>query len=437
MPLRAFAAFVVLLAGLVVSLLPAGAQVRDGADALQLMTAAGMSLKGGKVVNPCGRPTDPKVKFIDLDGDGRQEAVSQDRDPACYGAKPGIQSKVLARDRAGRWVAIGTVPGVVKPLGTRAHGWADFTLEGKGCQPVWHFDRQRYQAANCPPVAPPVAAVPAKPAAPAAASPAAAEPNVVSSKPAVSGVPGPADNLGLFPETYGSFAPNGDCTQLPRATVSAKEIRIETAAGSAAFAKPGLLTNYMGTEDPSITYFLQGEGEGLIVSVLRNELWTSDGDHLGAAERALAAVAGKGPLRRCGAQVAEPEPQTQAPPPMRASAAPGVDQFADIGAMTDPGFKAAYLKALGPLARTEGWLVDMQGPGEQKIETLAGARYLLVATCKTHDCGDNAMLVLYRPENGELFGLVSVKRMKKPLGSVPPALRPELMRLWKAEWPAG
>ncbi|MCB4770999.1 inhibitor of vertebrate lysozyme family protein [Ancylobacter sp. Lp-2] len=432
MPLRAFVAFVLLLA----SLVPAGAQVRDGADALQLMTAAGMSLKGGKVVNPCGRPTDPKVKFIDLDGDGRQEAVSQDRDPACYGVKPGIQSKVLARDRAGRWVAIGTAPGVVKPLGTRAHGWADFTLEGKGCQPVWRFDGQHYLATNCPPAAPPVATVPSKPAAPVAASP-VAEPNVAPSKPAVSGATGPGDNLSLFPETYGSFAPNGDCTQLPRATVSAKEIRIETAAGSAAFVKPGLLTNYMGTEDASITYFLQGEGEGLIVSVLRNELWTSDGEHLGTAERALAAVAGKGSLRRCGAQVAEPQPEPQTPPTMRASAATGVDQFADIGAMTDPGFKAAYLKALGPLARTEGWLVDMQGPGEQKIETLAGGRYLLVATCKTHDCGDNAMLVLYRPEAGELFGLVSVKRMKKPLGTVPPALRPELMRLWKAEWPAG
>ncbi len=31
----------------------------------------------------------------------------------------------------------------------------------------------------------------------------------------------------------------------------------------------------------------------------------------------------------------------------------------------------------------------MNGPGTQRLETVAGTRYLLVTTCKDHDCGDN------------------------------------------------
>ena len=69
--------------------------------------------------------------------------------------------------------------------------------------------------------------------------------------------------------------------------------------------------------------------------------------------------------------------------------------------------------------------------------TLGGVHYLLAAVCKPHDCGDNAMMVLDRPDTGALYGIVSLKRRKIPVGNPPPELRPHLQRLWKTTWPMG
>ena len=350
MPLRLIAALAFLLA----ALCPATAQKQPmtSAGVLQLMEAAGMSLRAGKILNPCGRPTGPKVKFIDLNGDGRDEAVTQDRDPACYGPTPGVQSKLLVQDSSGRWVLIAAALGIIKPLGTRSNGWADFTLEGKGCQPVWRFGGRVYEAKPCA-----GAAAPAVAAAPAQKPPSAA-PSAIPAPIA----PDPDDQLSLFPETYGAFAPGGDCTRMPRVTVSATDIRIETDAGAGVFARPDVMPNFNGPEDHSITYSLQGSGKGLIASIERNTLSTSTGEYLGAAEKAVAAVADATPLRRCGKQVAEPEPEPA--PQMRATAARDVDALLKDGYVEDPGFDAAYRRALGPLTG-EDWLTSFEGPGRQ------------------------------------------------------------------------
>jgi hypothetical protein len=114
-------------------------------------------------------------------------------------------------------------------------------------------------------------------------------------------VPGSDDQLKLFPATYGRFAAKGDCTLLPRVTVSAAAIRVETAAGAATFIHPNVVTNYMGPDDDSITYQLQGPGEGLEISIKGRTFWANGGEHMGAAERALYAVADPNhpPLQRC------------------------------------------------------------------------------------------------------------------------------------------
>lgn len=124
---------------------------------------------------------------------------------------------------------------------------------------------------------------------------------VLATPTAQAGVPGPNDQLKLFPETYGRFAPGGDCTRMPRVTVSAAAIRIETVAGAASFTHPNAIPNYNGPQDNAITYQLQGEGKGLTMSIEGKRLWTSGGDQLGAAERALSAVAdvNRPPLLRC------------------------------------------------------------------------------------------------------------------------------------------
>lgn len=153
----------------------------SASDALQLTAAAGMSVRNGRVLNPCGHPTSPQIRFGDLNGDGAQEAITLDRDPSCYGPNPGYQTKVLARDRNGQWRVVGTAAGMFLPLPTRSHGWQDFSLMAPGCQPVWRFDGKSYQPSGPCSVngVPPAAAAPPPPrvtanhdAAPAPAPPA-------------------------------------------------------------------------------------------------------------------------------------------------------------------------------------------------------------------------------------------------------------------------
>ncbi len=260
----------------------ASAQQMSQTEIMQLLNAAGMSVSGKKVLNPCHRPTAPQVKFIDMNGDGRPEAVTLDHDPACYGPDPGYQTKLLAKDAAGRWQVIGVLLGVFKPLETRSHGWRDFTTDAGTCRPVFRSDGRAYTAL-------PVACGTDK------------APQDAGQAVAAGPVPGPNDQLSLFPATYGRFAPGGNCARLPRVTVSAQSIQLETAAGSASFTHPNVVTNFMGPQDESISYQLQGPGEGLQIVIDGKTLMSASGDNLGAAERAVDAAAdpNRAPLLRC------------------------------------------------------------------------------------------------------------------------------------------
>ncbi len=240
-----------------------------------------------------------------------------------------------------------------------------------------------------------------------------------------------------FPKIFGTYAAGGDCARFPRVIADASGIRIVTAAGTAVFQHTGVTMGFNGDEDHSTTVFTQGPGEGLIIQFENGELTTAGGERMGAAERAVAAIADHGPMRRCGARAAAPPPPPSAPEPprMRATAAPTVAALANAAAMTDPGFKSAYLQALGPLQR-ETWLIDMDGPGDQRVTTIAGEPFLQVSTCKNRDCGDNAMLVLYRPRPRTLWGIVTLHRHATMIGNPPPAIVAQLRRLFKAAWPA-
>jgi hypothetical protein len=271
----------------IVASLSAKAEARQTiapADALQLLEAAGMSVSGGKVLNSCQHATAPKVKFIDLNGDGQPEAVTQDLDATCYGPDPAYQSKILVRDASGHWQAIVVMLGVFQPLTTRSKGWMDFTNISGSCHPVYSYNGRMYVISGCGIAPQPWQA----PHGPDAAIP-------------VPTTPGPDDHLRLFPATYGRFAPKGDCTRLPLVVVSAEAIRVETASGNGSFTKPGLSTNYNGPQDDSITYLLQGDSEGLVVSIDPDgkTLATEGGEDLSAPEKALDEVASNTPLLRC------------------------------------------------------------------------------------------------------------------------------------------
>lgn len=243
-----------------------------------------------------------------------------------------------------------------------------------------------------------------------------------------------------FPKIFGTYALDGNCERFPRVVADATGIRIVTAAGTAVFQHTDVTLGYNGREDESTTVFTQGAGEGLVLQFLDTRVISLGGERMGAAERAVDTASNAGTLSRCGARARVPAavaaPPVPAAPRMRATAATSVAALAQGNVMTDPGFKTAYLRALGPLQREE-WLIDMEGPGDQHAVTVAGGRFLEVATCKEHDCGDNAMLVLYGPLRRTLWGIVSVHQRKTLIGNPPPAIVPELRRLFKAMWPAG
>lgn len=136
------------LAGLTAGAAAAQTPRLSAPDAMQLMTAAGLTVQGGRLLNPCGRPTNPQLRFGDMNADGVQEAIAFDRDPACYDGTSGTQSKVLARTRTGQWHLVAVLPGAVTPLASRGSGWIDLGVAGPGCQAVWRFDGRTYQPAG-------------------------------------------------------------------------------------------------------------------------------------------------------------------------------------------------------------------------------------------------------------------------------------------------
>jgi Inhibitor of vertebrate lysozyme (Ivy) len=101
-------------------------------------------------------------------------------------------------------------------------------------------------------------------------------------------------------------------------------------------------------------------------------------------------------------------------------------------------FRSAYLRALGPLAKGEEWLVsEVPRPTDATTVTIAGTRYRQLTGCKPHDCGDNNALVLFAPQTGAVYGQLMVRQMPRQIGAPPPEVAAALDRLWRAEWRQG
>lgn len=98
-------------------------------------------------------------------------------------------------------------------------------------------------------------------------------------------------------------------------------------------------------------------------------------------------------------------------------------------------FKALYLKTLGPRAK-EPWLARLDGPApELKTHKLQSVEYTVISACKPHDCGDNNLVLLYAPAQGQLFGkLYELDAGTTWLGDPPPVVKTEIEKVWRAEW---
>jgi hypothetical protein len=129
-----------LLSGLVTA---ASAQAQQPVDRARegaaMVAAAGFQIRGAQIVNSCGRPVQPRPTAVDLNGDGRPEAVVTDVDPACYGGA-GEAFSVIQRQGPANWSLVGAGRGRIKLLESRTNGWRDYSLEGPGCQRVWTYD---------------------------------------------------------------------------------------------------------------------------------------------------------------------------------------------------------------------------------------------------------------------------------------------------------
>lgn len=138
-------------------------------EAAAMLMTAGYQIRGSQILNMCGRPVQPRPAAIDLNGDGRAEAVIPDTDPTCYGDK-GEAFAIIQRQGPANWALVGKTYGRLKLLETRTNGWRDYTLEGPGCQRTWTYqpDQGYVSLKPCPSdvAARPAAAAPTPPTKP-------------------------------------------------------------------------------------------------------------------------------------------------------------------------------------------------------------------------------------------------------------------------------
>jgi hypothetical protein len=140
-------------------------------QAVQLFEEAGFRVEGGRAVNRCGGASNPRVAFIDLNGDGNAEAHLADVDPRCYG-KPGAYFAILARRADGGWKRLIAEDGIAGFERARTSGWNDLSLEARdsACPGPRRFNGTDYGAPGaCSPFAVASAAITPPPASTSAA----------------------------------------------------------------------------------------------------------------------------------------------------------------------------------------------------------------------------------------------------------------------------
>lgn len=157
----------------------------ERAEVEELFVAAGFGVVAGQPRNRCANAAQPKVSFVDLNGDRQAEALFIDQG-ACYA--PAGRYYAVATKQNGRWRQVLQGDGQVKALAERnPQGWLDLQELSKDCPRLLRYDGQRYQPqTDCSGKSLAQAATPAAPAAPTAAATGGA------------GKPSAADEAALF-----------------------------------------------------------------------------------------------------------------------------------------------------------------------------------------------------------------------------------------------
>lgn len=143
----AAAALAALLAALLAAGAAAAADLGD-AERAALYSAAGLQARDGAYLKgDCPTPLRPSIEAVDLDGDGRSEALLYLGPSRCFEQTLGGNVGVFVRDAEGRWVErIGFAPGVeVVPQPGRHLGMPDLGVASPGgCMPIFRWNGTRY-----------------------------------------------------------------------------------------------------------------------------------------------------------------------------------------------------------------------------------------------------------------------------------------------------
>ncbi len=114
------------------------------AQAAQLYAAGGfpISADGKNPTNRCGTPANPKITFVDMNGDKRAEALFIDAG-GCY--KPdGRWYAVATQGADGSWRGILSGVGTVQAAGTMANGWFVLNVASGGKTQTVVYNGQNY-----------------------------------------------------------------------------------------------------------------------------------------------------------------------------------------------------------------------------------------------------------------------------------------------------
>ncbi|HZV19323.1 MAG TPA: hypothetical protein VFF84_11600 [Sphingobium sp.] len=143
------------------------------AEARLLYAAGGfpISADGKGPTNRCGKAASPRITFVDMNADGRREALFIDAG-ACY-QPDGRWYAVATQNADGSWRRILEGPGTAAAVGTMANGWFVLTATSGGKTTRLHYNGTAYADARATPAP---AAPTARAAAPVAATPPAAPP---------------------------------------------------------------------------------------------------------------------------------------------------------------------------------------------------------------------------------------------------------------------
>ena len=103
-------------------------------EAMALYAAGGfpISADGKNPTNRCGKPANPRISFVDFNGDKIPDALFTDSDSgACYGPDKRFFSMAV-KEKDGSWRALGGWTGTAKAAGSDPHGWLSIMWTSKG-----------------------------------------------------------------------------------------------------------------------------------------------------------------------------------------------------------------------------------------------------------------------------------------------------------------